>query len=79
MKAIRIFGITSITILATALPAFANPVQLIAASIQGFLLTSTAIAATATGAIATVAANAIVLGAASGGFTFLSGRRHDRG
>lgn len=79
MKAIRVFCIAGFALLGTALPAFAGIESLIAASIQGFLLASTAIPAAATGAIATFAANAILYGSASGGFTFLSGRRHDRG
>ncbi|WP_454745158.1 hypothetical protein [Ciceribacter selenitireducens] len=78
MKTIRVFGIASIALLGTALPAFAGIESLIAGTIQGFLLASTAIPAAATGAIATLAANAILYGSASGGFTFLSERRHER-
>lgn len=48
--------------------------SLIAASIQGFLLTSTAVAATATGTIATIAANAIVYGTIAAA-SFLATRR----
>lgn len=79
MKVIRVFGIAGFALLGTAIPAFAGIESLIAISIQGFLLTSTAIPAAATGAIATIAANAILYGSASGGFSFLPGRRHDRG
>lgn len=58
----------------SAMPAHAGIESLLAAAIQGFLLSSTAIAATATGAIATVAANLIV-GAVVGGSLLLGGAR----
>jgi hypothetical protein len=46
--------------------ALADPVSLIATAIHGFLLSSTAVAATAAGTIATIAANVIVGGALVG-------------
>lgn len=62
MKLHKLLLLTSAAYVCGATAAFADPVSLIAVSIQGFLLTSTAVAATATGTIATLAANAIVYG-----------------
>ena len=62
MKLRKLLLLSSAAYLIETTAALADPVSLIAASIQGFLLSSTAIAATATGTIATIAANAIVYG-----------------
>lgn len=78
MTRIRVLGLAVVTVLASAASAAANPVPLLAAAIQGFLLSSTTIAATLTGTIATVAANAIIAGSAEGGVTMLSRRADDR-
>ncbi|MGH6805386.1 MAG: hypothetical protein ACREEJ_00795, partial [Ensifer adhaerens] len=57
-----------------ATDAHADPISLIATAIHGFLLSSTAIAATAAGTIATIAANVIVGGALIG-LSLVGGQR----
>lgn len=69
MKLAKLLLHCSASWLAMSATATANPVALIAPLIQGFLLSSTAIAATLTGTIATIAANVIV----GAGLYFASG------
>ncbi len=78
MQMIKVFAMTALALVGTATSAAANPAPLLATAIQGFLLSSTAIAATLTGTIATIAANAILIGSAEGGFTILPRRDNDR-
>ncbi|WP_411033847.1 hypothetical protein [Shinella sp. BYT-45] len=77
MTFLKICFASGASYVATATHAFADPVSLIATAIHGFLLSSTAIAATATGVIATVAANVIVGGALLG--LSLLGRQRQTG
>lgn len=70
----RVYLLAGVSYFATAPDVLADPVSLLATAIQGFLLSSTAIAATATGAIATIAANAIVIGGLAA-VSLLGGRR----
>ncbi|MBM3091133.1 hypothetical protein GFB56_09920 [Ensifer sp. T173] len=60
---LRVSVVCALTFLASAASAFANPAPLLVPFIHGFLLSSTAISAAATGAIAIAAANVIVAGA----------------
>jgi hypothetical protein len=62
---------------AMTVDAHADPVSLIATAIHGFLLSSTAVAATAAGTLATIAANVIVGGALVG--LSLVGRQRQTG
>ncbi|MBB4277020.1 hypothetical protein [Rhizobium mongolense] len=66
MKRLRTFLLAGASYAAMTANAHADPISLIATAIHGFLLSSTAIAAAATGTIATVAANVIVGGALIG-------------
>lgn len=63
MKSVRLLFASGASFVAMATHAHADPVSLIATAIHGFLLSSTAVAATAAGTIATIAANVIVGGA----------------
>ncbi|RKE84599.1 phage tail protein [Rhizobium sp. AG855] len=72
MKVTRLLLHCGASYLAMAASASADPVSLIATAIQGFLLTSTGIAATLTGTIATIAANAIIAGGLFLGSSLLS-------
>lgn len=63
MKSVRLLFASGASYVAMATHAHADPVSLIATAIHGFLLSSTAVAATAAGTIATIAANVIVGGA----------------
>lgn len=62
MKVTKLLLHCGASYVAMAAHASADPVSLIATAIQGFLLSSTSIAATLTGTLATIAANAIVAG-----------------
>ncbi|WP_026618345.1 hypothetical protein M728_000390 [Ensifer sp. WSM1721] len=66
MKSVRLLFASGASYVAMTAHAHADPVSLIATAIHGFLLSSTAVAATAAGTIATFAANAIVAGAIAG-------------
>jgi len=66
MTSIRLLFASGASFVAMATDAHADPVSLIATAIHGFLLSSTAVAATAAGTIATIAANVIVGGALVG-------------
>lgn len=66
MRRIKLLLACGVSWAAMASHAQANPVSIIATAIHGFLLSSTAVAATAAGTIATVAANVIVGGALIG-------------
>ena len=66
MKFLKLCFVTGASYVAMVAHAHADPVSIIATAIHGFLLSSTAIAATAAGVIATVAANVIVGGALLG-------------
>lgn len=66
MKYVRLLFSSGASFVAMTTHAHADPVSLIATAIHGFLLSSTAVAATAAGTIATFAANAIVVGAIAG-------------
>ncbi|MEQ1403826.1 phage tail protein [Neorhizobium sp. Rsf11] len=75
MKLTRLLLGCSASYVAMAAHAHADPVSIIATAIHGFLLSSTAVAATAAGTIATIAANVIVAGAAIGATLALGGQR----
>ncbi|MCA1368066.1 phage tail protein [Bradyrhizobium sp. BRP14] len=66
MKSVRLLFASGASYVAMTAHAYADPVSLIATAIHGFLLSSTAVAATAAGTIATIAANVIVGGALVG-------------
>lgn len=66
MTSIRLLFASGASFVAMATDAHADPVSLIATAIHGFLLSSTAVAATAAGTIATIAANVLVGGALVG-------------
>lgn len=66
MKSVRLLFASGASFVAMTTHAHADPVSLIATAIHGFLLSSTAVAATAAGTIATIAANVIVGGAIVG-------------
>ncbi|MEY9196644.1 hypothetical protein ABIA16_001760 [Sinorhizobium fredii] len=66
MKSLRLLFASGASFVAMTAHAHADPVSLIATAIHGFLLSSTAVAATAAGTIATIAANVIVGGALVG-------------
>ncbi|NOV15868.1 hypothetical protein E5S70_07175 [Ensifer adhaerens] len=66
MKSVKLLFASGTSFVAMTADAHADPISLIATAIHGFLLSSTAIAAAATGTIATIAANAIVGGALIG-------------
>lgn len=63
MKLVKLLFGSGASFVAMATDVHADPVSLIATAIHGFLLSSTAISAAATGTIATIAANALVVGA----------------
>ncbi|WP_148280404.1 phage tail protein [Sinorhizobium fredii] len=75
MKYVRLLFASGASFVAMTSHAHADPVSLIATAIHGFLLSSTAVAATAAGTIATFAANAIVVGALAGLSLFGAGQR----
>lgn len=77
MKSLRLLFASGASFVAMAADAHADPVSLIATAIHGFLLSSTAVAATAAGTIATIAANVIVGGALVG--LSLVGRQRQAG
>ncbi len=66
MKSLRLLFASGASFVAMSADAHADPISLIATAIHGFLLSSTAVAATAAGTIATIAANVIVGGALVG-------------
>ncbi|KQY71355.1 hypothetical protein ASD52_06650 [Ensifer sp. Root142] len=66
MKSLKLLFASGASFVAMGADAHADPISLIATAIHGFLLSSTAIAATAAGTIATIAANVIVGGALIG-------------
>ncbi|TDX72593.1 putative tail protein [Neorhizobium sp. R1-B] len=75
MKLTKLLLASGATWAAMVSHAHADPVSLIATAIHGFLLSSTAIAATAAGTLATIAANVIVGGALVAGSLLLGGQR----
>lgn len=77
MKSLRLLFASGASFVAMTADAHADPVSLIATAIHGFLLSSTAVAATAAGTIATIAANVIVGGALVG--LSLVGRQRQTG
>lgn len=77
MKSLRLMFVSGASFVAMTADAHADPVSLIATAIHGFLLSSTAVAATAAGTIATIAANVIVGGALVG--LSLVGRQRQTG
>lgn len=75
MKRLRILLLAGASYAAMTASAHADPISLIATAIHGFLLSSTAIAAAATGTLATIAANVIVGGALIGASLLAGGAR----
>ncbi|WLR92185.1 hypothetical protein [Shinella zoogloeoides] len=78
MKSVRLLFACGASYVAMTAHAHADPVSLLATAIHGFLLSSTAVAAAATGTIATIAANVIVGGALIG-ISIVGGRQQRSG
>lgn len=75
MTSLRLLFASGASFVAMTTDAHADPVSLIATAIHGFLLSSTAVAATAAGTIATIAANVLVGGALVGLSLFGAGQQ----